>query len=76
MLVVAVLVLLHAPDGHEIVLNSAAVTSMHSAIPGEPNKAFTAAVECLINTSDGKFVSVVESCDKVRDLVEGKETTK
>lgn len=66
---VLALVLLHAPDGHIILINPDAVTSMHSAIEGKANELVTDAVQCLINTSDGKFVSVVEPCEKVRALL-------
>jgi hypothetical protein len=66
------LVLLHGPNGHEILVNPATVTSMHSAIEGKPNELLTDAVRCLINTSDGKFLSVIETCETVRELMEGK----
>jgi hypothetical protein len=70
MLITVILIILHAPDGHEIRLNPDQITSMHAAIPGEANKMISDKVECLINTTDGKFVSVVETCDTVRDLME------
>jgi hypothetical protein len=62
------LVLLHAPDGHGILINPDSVTSMHAAIAGQKNKNISEQVRCLVNTSDGKFVSVIETCDRVRDL--------
>jgi uncharacterized protein YlzI (FlbEa/FlbD family) len=67
--VAALLVLLHGPDGREILLNADLVVSMHAAIKGKPNTALTDEVRCLINTSDGKFISVVESCDQVLELI-------
>lgn len=63
-----VLVLLHGPNGHEILLNPAAVTSTHAAIEGKKNEYVTEDVRCVINTSDGKFVSVIESCETVQQL--------
>jgi len=71
--VVAVLVLLHGPNGHDILINPAAVTSMHAAIEGQKNEYVTDAARCAINTSDGKFVSVVETCETVRELFRQKE---
>lgn len=65
----SVLVALHGPNGHEILINPDAVTSMHSAIPGQKNRQFTDEVRCMINTSDGKFLSVVETCERVRELL-------
>jgi hypothetical protein len=62
-----VLVLLHAPEGRELVVNSALVTTMRSA-DGKGNKYIAGDARCLIHTSDGKFVSVIESCDEVREL--------
>lgn len=64
---VLVFVLLHGPNGHEIVLNSRMVTSMHAG-PGAGNQLVTEDARCIINTADGKFVSVIETCDIVREL--------
>lgn len=71
--VAAVLVLLHGPNGHEILINPAAVASMHSAIEGKSNELVTDDARCIINTNDGKFVSVVETCKTVRELFRQKE---
>lgn len=72
----AVLVILHGPNGHEILLNPAAMTSMHAARPGVPNELLTDEIKCVINTSDGKFVSVVETCAIVRELFRQPEQPK
>ena len=64
-----VIVLLHGPNGHEIMLHPRQVTSMHSAIPGKPNAQFSDDVKCVINTTDGKFISVIETCDTVRQIM-------
>jgi hypothetical protein len=65
---IVVLVLLHGPHGHGILVNPAMVTSMQAARQGKPNAHISEAVRCLINTSDGKFVAVIETCDQVRGL--------
>ncbi|MGY2987730.1 hypothetical protein [Bradyrhizobium sp. USDA 4508] len=65
-----VLVLLHAPNGHEILVNPREVTSMRAAIPDQKNEHFTDDVHCMISLTDGKFVTVVETCDTVRRLFE------
>lgn len=62
------LVMLHGPGDREILVNPATVTSMHAAITGRPNEQLSQQVRCLINTSDGKFISVIETCDQVRNL--------
>jgi hypothetical protein len=66
--IAVVLVLLHSPSGRDILINPAAVTSMQAAIEGKKNERIAEEVRCLINTSDGKFVSVVEPCERVREL--------
>jgi hypothetical protein len=67
--VVAALVLLHGPGGREITLNPAAVTTMQASRDGVANTALAPDVKCLINTTDGKFVSVIETCEQVRELI-------
>jgi hypothetical protein len=64
---VLTLVLLHSPTGGAIYVNPDTVTTMRSP-PAEKNKHFTDEAKCLLNTSDGKFISVVETCDQVRTL--------
>jgi hypothetical protein len=36
----------------------------------EHNKLFTAEAKCMIGLTDGKFVTVVESCRVVRDMIQ------
>lgn len=76
MIPLVVLVILHAPNGHEILLNPRAVTSMHAAVPGKTNELIVDDVRCVINTYDGKFVSVIEPCDTVRQLLRQPERAK
>lgn len=68
------LVLLHGPQKHDLYVNPSAVTTMRAAVPGEKNKHITDAAECVLNTSDGKFISVVETCETVRELFEKAKT--
>jgi hypothetical protein len=67
------LVLLHATDGHEILINRDSVITMHAGIAGKKNEYLAEGVRCYINTSDGKFISVVETCEQVRDLIRQSE---
>lgn len=62
-----VLVLLHGPEDHDILVNPDMVTTMRAA-SGEDNRYLTKEARCMINTSDGKYVSVVETCEEVREL--------
>jgi hypothetical protein len=74
MLILAVvLISLHAPNGDRIDINPDTITSMHGRVPQRKGDAALMAkeIECLINLSDGKYVSVVEKCDEVRELIKG-----
>jgi hypothetical protein len=68
MIQLAVLVLLHGPGAHEIYLNPKAVTTMRAAAPGHKNEHLTDEARCAIYTRDGKFITVIETCDTVRRL--------
>lgn len=65
------LIVLHTVDGHEVIINPAQVTNLIAAKEGQDNKLFTNEVHCMIGLTDGKFVSVGESCEVVRQLLEG-----
>lgn len=69
MIATVLLILLHGLDGHDIMVNPIQVTSMHAQLEGKPNEHVAEGAKCLINTTDGKFVSVIETCDKVRELL-------
>jgi hypothetical protein len=66
-----VMIILHSATGVEMDVNTATITNMRNPEPSNP--AFTPHVKCLINMSDGKFVTVKETCEQVRKLM---ETTK
>lgn len=67
------LLLLHGPTGREIRINPRTITSLHAPVSGQRNTTITDGANCLINTSDGKFVSVVETCEAVSRMVEGEK---
>jgi hypothetical protein len=60
------LVLLHSPDGQEILLNPSEIISIRARREEETH--FAGKVSCLIFTGDGKFIGVREDCDEVRTL--------
>jgi hypothetical protein len=64
---------LHAPGGNEVSINAKRITAMHSAEGGDNNRYVTAEARCVISTDDGKFISVIESCDEVREQLEALE---
>jgi len=68
-----VLIMLHAPDGREIGVSVDEITSFHCKMPDTENKLFVDGVNTVISMTDGKNVSVRETCTEVRDLIK-KET--
>jgi hypothetical protein len=69
--VVFVIIVLHSVEGHEIDINPAEITSMRAS-KGE-GEFFTPGVYCMVSLSDGKFVTVSETCEQVRDLIKREE---
>ena len=64
------LVVLHRIDGGEVVVAPAHITSMHSKAPSSPqNKLVTGEVRCIVWLDDGKLLSVLELCDRVKQLM-------
>jgi hypothetical protein len=54
------LVVLHNADGREIIINPAEVTTLQRHGGSAP----------MVNFADGKFTTVIESCETVRKLSE------
>jgi hypothetical protein len=68
-----VLLVLHGPDGREIDVSVNEITSLQCKMPKIENRLFHSGVNSIVNTSDGKFVSVVETCTQIRELIEKSE---
>ena len=66
------LITLHMLDGRVVQINPRHVTQLMSPIEGAPNKSLTEDVQCVVRLTDGTFISVVEDCDTVRELLEKK----
>lgn len=64
------LLLLHAPNGREILLNPAEIVVLSARVPHQKNVNVPDTANCVINTSDGKFISVLESCEVVSQKIE------
>lgn len=69
---VVALLLLHAPDGHVVRIAPSQITTLHAPKVGakKEDKLFSEGVNCLINTTDGKHISVVEPCTVVQQMLE------
>ena len=72
-LIGVVLIALHAVDGVEILVNPEEIAVMRpssEATRGTPNQVIVTGVYCVIGLTSGKYISVVETCDAVRTLIE------
>lgn len=66
-----VFILLHDPYGRTVLLNPDGIVSMRLGRDGAKNELVHERIRCVIATSDGKLVNVVESCDEIRELIKG-----
>ena len=62
------LILLTGPDNQRIEVNPNAVTNFRSP---RGNDHFAPGVHCLVFLSDGKPLTVIETCDQVKYLLGG-----
>jgi hypothetical protein len=70
-LVTVVLIVLHTLDNRPVRINPSQIVQVVQPKPeGTPNKQMHDAVSCVIRFTDGSYVSVIESCDDVRRIVE------
>ena len=58
----------HGPDGQRAFLNPRAISSLREPI-GTDLKHFTGRVRCVVVTTNGKFIAVVEACTDIRDVL-------
>lgn len=58
--VAVVIIILHTPGGYEVGVNADKIVSMRED-EGKAN--ISGHVRCLLNTNDGKFIGVIESCE-------------
>jgi len=65
-LIVLHLVKLTGPDGQLVEVNPQEIVSIRSPREGGVHPD----VKCLLHTSDGKFIAVVETCTRVQELLE------
>jgi hypothetical protein len=65
------LILLHGPGGQEIILNREDIVTLREPRGDEGH--MSGEIHCIINTVDGKFSAVVESCTVVREMAKENE---
>lgn len=64
------LIVLHTVDGQEVRINPTQVNSLRVPRQDSDNKLFTEKANCMINTTDGKYVTVVETCDTIFRMIQ------
>lgn len=67
-----ILVVLHGVDGREIDVSVAEITSVYCKIPNDKNKLLTEGANAVVNLTDGKHISVKETCSEIRAGIEEK----
>ena len=63
-----ILIKLDAPDRQTIYINPQQIVSVRA--PRSHIDAFGPNVHCLIHTADGKYIAVIQPCDKFVTVVE------
>ena len=74
-----VLIVLHSVDGFEMFVNPEEIVVMrpsNEAATGRPNQIIVTGPRCIIGLSSGRFISVIETCTAVREMVEKSDTLK
>ena len=69
---IPVMIVLHSAAGVAIDVNTDLITHLRNPEPSNP--AFTPNVKCQVNMTDGKFVTVVESCREVRSIMDNRKS--
>jgi hypothetical protein len=62
------LLLLYAPTGQAVHVNAESVVTLRSPGSAGATRHLTGEANCMVNTGDGKFIAVRESCEEVRRL--------
>jgi hypothetical protein len=75
-MILLVMIILHSATGTAIDLNTAMITNLRNPEPGDSTPLFTKGVKCQINLADGKFVTVTETCNEVRRIMEDRKHKK
>lgn len=67
------LIVLHSPDGREIDVSVDEITSLQCRLSGVKNSLMAEGVNAIINMTDGKFISVRETCEQIKHQIEEKQ---
>lgn len=75
LLAAVLLIRVTLPDGAIVRINPQYITKLYPTKEAQdkgPNQMVVTGARCVITMADGKFLSVLESCDYVTKIIEGK----
>lgn len=62
---------MHGPDGQIALINTHEIASMRAPNSGDLGRHFAKGSRCIVLTTDGKFLAVVETCGELRATLSG-----
>lgn len=65
------LVELHGPDGQTVYINEREISTLRQPTKLDMEQHFHKGTHCIVVTTNGKFVAVVETCRAIRDMLKG-----
>jgi uncharacterized protein YlzI (FlbEa/FlbD family) len=60
-------------DGRHVLINPKAIVTIGGARTDRGQKVLTDKATCLVTLVDGKFVTIVESCDAIKQRLQDRE---
>lgn len=67
---IIVLITVHMIDGRKVEINPKQIVSLSEVRDkGDPKKQYADDVRCVLSLTDGKYLSVAETCSQVRALI-------
>lgn len=60
---------LHGPDGQTVLINPGQINSLRQPTSVDLRRFFPKSTRCVVLTTDGKFIAVVEVCGAIRDMM-------
>ena len=70
LLVTVQLIILHVPDGYEVAVNPAHISTLREA--GHSPRLLALGIHCVVGLSSAKFLAVRETCQDVQRLLEAR----
>lgn len=58
---------LHGPDGQIAFVNTHEISSLRAPTQRDLHRAFPKNTQCIVVTTNGKFIAVTETCRVIRD---------